>query len=159
MLSKYNQIADQTSEEILAGLEAFEAIYQETFKSTHRPSPDSVPADVPAGPEASGRKRHPTELSHYTPSNQFLENSRSRASHHLSSQRLGCQPVISLPSAWQHQALTKSRHQAEHQQLAKMLLGRYGNAYALFLWLIGTIRLGWVIGRPKDWRNRFNPQQ
>ena len=34
MLSKYNQIADQTSEEILAGLEAFEAIYQETFEST-----------------------------------------------------------------------------------------------------------------------------
>ena len=34
MLSKYNQIADQTSEEILAGLEAFEAIYQEIFEST-----------------------------------------------------------------------------------------------------------------------------
>ena len=120
MLSKYNQIADQRSEEILAGLEAFEAIYQETFKSTHRPSPDSVPADVPAGPEAFGRKRHPTEHSHYTPSNQFLENSRSRASHHLSSQRLGCQPVISLPSAWQHPALTEIRYQAEHQQSAKM---------------------------------------
>ena len=85
MLSKYNQIADQTSEEILAGLEAFEAIYQEIFESTSAQASDSVPADAPAGPEASDRKRHPTELSHYTSSNQFLKNSRSRASHHLSS--------------------------------------------------------------------------
>ena len=45
---------------------------------------DSVPADAPAGPEAFDRKRHPTELLHYTSSNQFLQNSRSRASHHLS---------------------------------------------------------------------------
>jgi len=43
---------------------------------------------------------------------------------------LGCLPVISLPSAWQLQsaldqsqqlqALTESRYQAEHQQLAEI---------------------------------------
>ncbi|MAE19744.1 hypothetical protein CMK12_12590 [Candidatus Poribacteria bacterium] len=34
ILSEFNQIADQTSEKVLAGLEAFEPIYQETFEST-----------------------------------------------------------------------------------------------------------------------------
>ena len=33
---------------------------------------------------------------------------------------LGCLPVISLPSAWQLQALAESRYQAEHQQLAQI---------------------------------------
>ena len=30
---------------------------------------------------------------------------------------LGYLPVISLPSAWQHPALTKSRHQAELSEM------------------------------------------
>jgi len=33
---------------------------------------------------------------------------------------LGCLPVISLPSAWQLQALAESRYQAEHQQLSEI---------------------------------------
>ena len=111
MLSESNQIADQASEEILAGLEGSEPIYQEIFESTSaKHQIQSLQTLLLA---LRRLIENDTQLSFriIRPPISILKNSRSRARHYLSPQRLGCQPVSRYLRPDKHQALTESRYQ------------------------------------------------